>query len=120
MRTRRTFLLSVVAGIVAMGVVATAVADELLGIITKVDVAGKKITVEEQGSDKEVVVTINDDTEVVTKKGAQKVDLEKLEGRLTKVQDAGKKGIPVKITHEKGVASKLEYPRKAGARKKAD
>ncbi len=122
MRNRRGFLLSmVVAGVMAMGVVATAMADELLGMLVKVDVDGKKITVEEKGTDKEVVVKITDETEWVTKKGVEKVDLEKVERILTKFQDAGKKGIGVKVTHEKGVASKLEFQKKGGApRKKAD
>ncbi len=118
MRNRRGFLLSLVVGFVAMGVVATAVADELLGILTKVDVDAKKITVEEKGSEKDVVVTITDETEWVTKKGTQKVDLEKMETFLTKTQDQGKKGIPIKVTHEKGVASKIEFAKKGGTPKK--
>ncbi len=120
MRNRRGLFLSLVVGVMAMGVVATAVADELLGILTKVDVAGKKITVEEKESGKDVVVTITDETEWVTKKGTRKVDLEKMEGFLTKVQDAGKKGIPVKVTHEKAVASKLEFQKKGNPKKQAE
>ncbi len=122
MRNRRGFLLSmVVAGVMAMGVVATAMADELLGMLVKVDVDGKKITVEEKGTDKEVVIKITDETETVTKKGVQKVNLEKMETYLTKAQDSGKKGIPIKVTHEKGVASKVELQKKGGApRKKSE
>jgi len=109
MKNRREFVLALTAGLVALAVVITPViADELLGVITKIDVAGKKLTVVEKDTDKEVVVTTNDDTEQVSKKGNQKVDLEKLSGFLSKVQDAGKKGIQAKVTHEKGVASKIQ------------
>jgi hypothetical protein len=109
MKNRREFVLTLTAGLVALAVVITPViAEELLGVITKIDVAGKKVTVESKEDGKDVVLTINDDTEQVTKKGSQKVDLEKLSGFLSKVQDAGKKGIPTKVTHEKGVASKIQ------------
>jgi hypothetical protein len=107
------------AGVVAMGfVVASVVADELLGVITKIDVDGKKITVEEKGTEKSIEIKITDETEQVSQKGTAKVDLEKLEGYLKKVQDAGKKGITVKVTHEKGVASKIETKRGSGKGKK--
>lgn len=108
----RTLATLGVAMVVVMGSV---FADELLGVITKVDADAKKITVVEKGTDKEVVVEVNDDTEYVTKKGSSKVDLEKLETRVTKAQEKGRKGVPVKITHEKAVASKIE----AVAKKKA-
>src|SRR6516162_7033384 len=98
MQNRRKFLLTATAGVVAMGfVVASVIADELLGVITKVDIDGKKLTVEEKDTDKEIEISVNDDTEVVTKKGSRKVDLEKLEKGVKKAQDAGKKGISVKI-----------------------
>jgi len=109
MKNRREFLLTLTAGVVALAVIITPViADELLGVITKIDVAGKKVTVESKDDGKTVVVTTNDDTEYVTKKGSSKIDLEKLSGVLSKIQDAGKKGLNVKVTHEKGVASKIE------------
>ncbi len=118
MQNRRKFLLMLTAGVVAMGfVVASVVADELLGVITKVDVDGKKITVEEKVTNKEIVIKITDETEQVSRKGNTKVDLEKLDGYLKKVQDAGKKGITVKVTHEKGVASKIETKRGSGKKK---
>jgi hypothetical protein len=118
MQNRRKFLLTMTAGVAALAVVVTAVvADELLGVITKVDVDGKKITVLEKDSDKEVVVTITDDTEQVTKKGAMKVDLEKLDTFVKKAQDAGKKGVTAKITHEKNVASKLQIQKGTGKKK---
>src|SRR5579885_2222927 len=110
MQSRRSFLIKVGAGLAAAGmvVVGTVIADELLGTITKVDVEGKKITVVEKDTDKEVKIEITDDTVQVTKKGERKVDLEKLDGFLKKRQDAGEKGIQAKITHEKNVASKIE------------
>lgn len=88
-------------------VVVPAIAEEILGVITKVDVAAKKITVLEKGSDKEVEITTTDATEYVTPKKTSKVDLEKLEKNVTKQIDAGKKGIRAKVTHEKGVASSI-------------
>ena len=96
-------------------VVGTVIADELLGVITKVDVEGKKITVIEKDTDKEIEVKITDETEAVAKKKVMraslvKVDLEKLETTFKKYEEQGKKGISVKVTHEKGVASKIEYP----------
>jgi hypothetical protein len=115
MKNRRGFLLTCVTGFVAMAlVVGTVIADELLGVITKVDADAKKITVMEKDTDKEVVVTITDDTVAVTKKGEVKVDLEKLETKFKKYQDEGKK-IGVKVTHEKGVASKIEFQKKKKA-----
>ncbi len=122
MLSRRKLLLAVTTCIVATGLVASVVAEELLGVMTKVDVEGKKITVVKKDGDdeKEIVITITDDTEQVSKKGNAKVDLEKLEKGLKKAQDAGKKGVSVKITHEKNVASKIEIQRKKGAGKKKD
>ena len=115
MKNRRGFLLTCITGLVAMVmVVGTVIADELLGVLTKVDADAKKITVMEKDTDKEVVVTINDETVVVTKKGEMKADLEKLETKFKKYQDEGKK-ITVKVTHEKGVASKIEFQKKKKA-----
>lgn len=115
MKNRRSFLLALTTGFVALGLVAgSALADELLGVLTKVDVEGKKITVIEKGSDKEVVVTITDKTEQVSKKGSNPVDLEKLSKALSKATDAGKK-VQLKIEHEKAVASKISF---GGAGKK--
>jgi hypothetical protein len=114
MKNRRGFLLTITAGLVALAVIITPViADELFGTITKVDVAGKKLTVVEKGTDKEVIVTTTDDTEYVSGKGeAGKVDLEKLAKNVAKAQDAGKKGANVKVTHSNGVASKIESAKK--------
>jgi hypothetical protein len=121
MQNRRKFLFALTAGVVALSfVVASAIAEELLGTMIKVDPDGKKITVAEKDTDKEIEIKITDDTEVVTKKGAVKVDLEKLEKGVKKAQDAGKKGVNVKITHEKNVASKIEFQKKGTGKKKSD
>ena len=62
---RRAFLLTLTCGVVALAmVVGPVIADELFGVITKVDVDGKKLTVVEKGTDKEIIVTTTDDTEV--------------------------------------------------------
>jgi hypothetical protein len=110
MKGRRAVILSFVAGAVALAVVAgPVIADELLGTITKVDIEGKKLTVVAKDSDKETEIKVTDETEVVSKKGTSKIDLEKLSKGIEKAKDAGKKGFPVKITHEKSVASKIEF-----------
>jgi hypothetical protein len=109
MKNRREFLLTLTAGVVALAVVITPViAAELLGVITKVDVAGKKLTVVADDTGKEVEITTTDDTEYTSKKGTRKIDLENLSKSLEKAKDGGKKGIAVKVTHEKKVASKIE------------
>ncbi len=109
MQIRRKFMLTLTAALLGMGlVVASVVADELFGVITKADADAKKITVIEKDTDKEIEVKITDDTEYVTKKGTGKVDFEKLEKNIEKVKERGGKGVNVKITHEKGVASKIE------------
>jgi hypothetical protein len=118
MQSRRGFLFKVTAGFAAMAlvVVGTVLADELLGAISKVDVEGKKITVIEKETDKEIVIKITDETEASAKGGGfAKVDLEKLEKKVAKAVDAGKKGVNAKITHEKNVASKIEYQQKKKA-----
>jgi hypothetical protein len=112
MKNRRTFLLSLTAGLVALVVLAAPViADELLGFISKVDVEGKKVTVTNDDGDKDIVVT--EDTEIVTPKGARKVDLEKdlekLSKGIEKAKEKNGKGIRVKVTHDGGKASRIEY-----------
>lgn len=113
MQNRRAFWMAVAAGLMAVTVIiAPVVADELLGVITKVDVANKKLTVQEKGGG-EVEITTTDDTEVVSKNGTSKIDLEKLSKGVTKQVDAGKKGVMAKITHENKVASKILIGKKA-------
>jgi hypothetical protein len=113
MQNRRGFLIKAAAGFAAMGlvVVGSVLADELIGFISKVDIEGKELTVIEKESEKEIKIKINDETETKTKDGYAKLDperLEKLEKRVKGAVDAGKKGVEAKITHEKGVASKIE------------
>ncbi len=115
MKSRRVFMKCAAAAAMALVVVAPAIADELLGVITKVDPEAKKLTVVEKDTDKEIEVTVTDDTEYVTPKGASKVDLKKMEGNLKKFQEKGAKGITVKIQHEKAVASKITVERKKKA-----
>lgn len=119
MKTRRTFLLTLTCAAVALGlVVLPALADELYGRINKVDVAGKKIYVTPKDADKDVEVTITDDTVFAGREGDQKVDLERLQRGVEKAEG---KGYRVAVTHEKGVASKIRMiPRKDGERKKGD
>ena len=113
MMSRRGFVLALTTGLVALVlVVGSVIADELLGVITKVDVDAKQLTVLPKDSEKEIKVKVTDKTEPVSKKGTRKLDLEKLEKFLEKLQDAGEKGIEAKITHEKGVASKIQYTMK--------
>lgn len=120
MQSRRKLLLMITACCAAMCfVVASVLADELLGVLSKVDVEGKKITVVEKDTEKEIEIKITDETEQVSKKANAKVDLAKLETKVKKAQDAGKK-VNIKVTHEKNVASKLEFPRGKGAAKKKD
>src|SRR5205823_531855 len=74
MKSRRGFLLTLTAGLVAFAVmIAPVIAAELLGVITKVDVAGKKVTVESNDTGKEVEVTTTDATEYTSKKGTDKI-----------------------------------------------
>jgi hypothetical protein len=119
MQSRRKLLLKFAVCFIATSfVVASVVADELLGVLSKVDTEGKKITVVEKDTDKEIEVKVNDDTEYPTKNNT-KYDLEKLEGLVKKQTDARKK-VNVKVTHDKKVASKIEFQKKKGAGKKKD
>ena len=114
MKNRRAFLMTMAAGLMALTVViAPVIAEELFGVLTKVDVENKKLTVQSKdGGD--VEITVNDDTELVTGKGSNKIDLEKLSKNLAKASDAGKK-VQTKVTHENKVASKVYIGKKAAA-----
>ena len=106
-KTRRSLLASVLAASFALVVtVGTALAAELMGTIKSVDVEGKKIVVTEKETDKDVTVTVTDDTEWVTKKKGEtktsKID-------LTKV----KKGTVVEVIHEDAKASKITVKKNA-------
>ena len=113
MMNRRGLLLSLTTGLVALVlVVGSVLADELLGTIIKVDADAKVLVVVPKDSDKEIKVKVTDKTEQVSKKGTQKLDLEKLTKAVEKAQDKGQKGIQAKITHENNIATKIERIRK--------
>jgi biopolymer transport protein ExbD len=119
MKNRRKFLMFLTTGFVAMAViVGSAIADELIGYISKVDVDGKKATVVDK-DDKETEITITADTEYVNqKKETSKIDLEKFAKQVEKAKEKNKKGLNVTVTHEKGTASKIEqkqFKKKAAA-----
>lgn len=101
--------------VAAFGVLVVPVlADELTGRITAVNVDSKTLTVIEKGTDKEVNVTVTDDTVVAKGKGkTQRVNLEKMQKQVEK----SKKGVSVEITHDKNVASKIVQK---GGKKKED
>ena len=116
MKNRRNFLLGLTSAVVALAVVVgPAIADELMGVITKVDASAKKVTVVEKGTDKEVEVTTTDETEWVTPKGASKIDLEKVAKTVERAKEKGAKGVMVTVTHEKAVASKIAVATKKKA-----
>ncbi len=120
MMNRRKLMLTFASAFVALAVIVVpAIADELFGTITKVDADAKKITVVEKETDKEIEVTITNDTEYVTKKGNVKVDFDKVAKNIEKAKEKGNKGINVQITHEKGVASKITPAKKKEAPKDA-
>ncbi len=105
-QTRRSLLTSFFALTVTLALtVGTALAAELMGTIKSIDIDAKKIVVTEKDTDKDVEVTVTDDTEWVTKKKSGKIDLAKV-----------KKGTMVLVTHEDAKASKIEV--KKGAPKK--
>jgi hypothetical protein len=112
MKTRRAFLLTLTAGVVAVAVIITPViADEFFGFITKIDAEGKKLTVTKK-DDSEIEVKVTDSTELTTAKGSAPLDFEKLQKGLAKYKDAGVKGIPVIVSHENNVASKIRVLQK--------
>jgi hypothetical protein len=109
MKTRRTFLMMLTGGLMATLVLAIpALAAELLGRVKDVDAAAKKIVVVEKGTNKDVDVTITDQTtyELPNGKTPRKFDIEKLKKRQ------------VAVTHENGVASKIVLKKGAPKAKK--
>ncbi len=112
MKSRPKSLMTLACAAMALGVmIVPTLAAELMGRITKVNLDARSVTVIEKDTDKLIDVKITDDTVFLTKKGEIKVDLEKLEKGL----DEAKQGIPVVVTHEKGVASKIKYAGKGKA-----
>lgn len=100
-------------------VVGSAVADELLGTLTKVDASAMKLTVVDQDQ-KEVEVTVTVDTDWATAKGESKIKLKRVERGLEKAKEKGRPGIRVTVTHEKGVASKITVGKKKAEDKSQD
>jgi len=100
-------------------VMGSVLADEILGFVSKVDPAAKKITVLEKKTDKETVLEVGDDTLLITPKdeAGSKVDLSKLEDRLTKAKEknANSKGIAAKIEYEGTKVKKIELTAKKKA-----
>jgi LytS/YehU family sensor histidine kinase len=118
MKSRRAVLRMLTCAAVALAVVAVPViADELIGMITKINVDDKKLTVLDEKTAKDVEITVTDDTELVTPKGANKIDLEKLSKFLEKAKEKGRKGLSVKVTHKDRVASKIEVTKKKAVAK---
>ena len=112
MKNRREFLLTLTAGLVALAVIVTSViAEEFFGFITKVDAERKKLTVVKK-DDSEVEVKVTDSTEVASAKGTAPIDLGKLSKDVMKYKEAGVKGIPVYVEHEKKVAYKIRIVQK--------
>lgn len=109
MKNRRTFLLSLTSGFVALAVLAgSVVADELIGFISKVDVEGQKLTVTTKGGeDKEV--SVDDATEVVTKKGTSKLNLARFAKNVERAKEKNGKGVRATLTHDGGKVSKIEF-----------
>ncbi|WP_165072777.1 hypothetical protein [Paludisphaera rhizosphaerae] len=101
-------------------VMGSVLAEEIYGVITKVDPAAKKITVYQKKADKEIDLEVGDDALLITAKdeSGSKVDLEKLEKQLTKAKEknADTKGIFAKIEYEGTKVKKIDRtPKKKAA-----
>jgi len=108
MLTRRSLILGLTSGMIALSVmVLPALAAELLGTVKSVDADASKFVVTADGKD--VEVTVNDTTTYENAKGKvnKKFSLKRLNT-----------GGQVEVTHENGVASKVVL--KKGAAKKKD
>jgi biopolymer transport protein ExbD len=115
MQSRRKLLLRFAVCCATMSLfVATVLAEELIGVLTKVDVEGKKITVVDK-NEKETEIKVTDETEYPKKKDT-KYDLEKLQSYVKERTEANKK-VRVKVTYDKNVASKIQFQRGAGKKK---
>jgi hypothetical protein len=108
MLSRRSFVLGLASGLVALCVLVVPVlAAELLGTIKSVDADNNKFVVT-SSDDKDVTVTVNSSTTYENAKGKE---VKKALGRMAT-------GGEVVVTHEGGVASKVVL--KKGAVKKKD
>ncbi|HEV3167281.1 MAG TPA: hypothetical protein VGZ22_24950 [Isosphaeraceae bacterium] len=111
MNSRRTWMLRLTTVLVAVAVAGgSLLAAELLGTIKSVDVDAKKFVVTEKDSEKDVDVTINDETVIETAKG-------KTTGKEADLTKVLKKGRTVTVTHEGGIASKIVIKKGAGKKK---
>jgi hypothetical protein len=90
-------------------VAAPALADVLYGMISKVDVEAKKFIVAQEETHKEFEIALTKKTMFVTKKKVMKADIEKLSQYLKKAQDKGLPGLPAKVEHTGGMASKITF-----------
>ena len=108
-QTRRSLLTSLLAAAVTLSItVGTALAAELMGTVKSVDIEAKKILITEKDTDKDIEVTVTEDTEWETPKKKMKgYDLAKL-----------KKGSMLEVTHEDAKASKVVIKKGAGKKKK--
>lgn len=112
MKNRRAFVLALTSGLVALALVAPVIADELFGTIKSVNADAMKMVVTPKDSDKDVTVTITEDTEIVTKKATIKGG-----EAIKKYMAKDRKGTVVEITHEKAVASKIVIKKGAAPKK---
>jgi hypothetical protein len=107
MMTRRSLILALTSGLIALSVMVLPVlAEELLGTIKSVNADGNMFVV--TSDDKDVTVTVNDTTTYENAKGKT------VKNALKRMNPGGQ----VEVTHEKGVASKVVL--KKGAVKKKD
>jgi hypothetical protein len=119
MKNRRTFLMGLTCAAVALGIlVLPALADELFGRITAVDVTNHTITVERKKAPERSVLKVDKNTVIELGKGEERpLDLEKLQKRV----EASEKGVPAVVTYEDRTASKIRLGlRKDGDRKDDD
>jgi hypothetical protein len=106
MKNPRALLLALTTGIAAVTAVLTpALAEQLFGVITRVDLDENKIVLVTPGKEAPEIKTTAS-TEVVSSHG-DKIDLKVLKGAVAKEQQAGKKGAFAKVTHENNIASKI-------------
>jgi hypothetical protein len=85
---------------------ATAKTEELLGVITDVDAAGKTLTI--LMKDGTIIhIATNGDADVITKQGGSKLDAGNPSAYVAKQHAAGKKGAFARVRHVQGVASQV-------------
>ncbi len=113
MQTRRSRILALTVAFVALGVIVLpALAAELMGTVKTVNPDENKIVVTEKGSDKDVEVTITNDTVFYNAKGEVRKKMD-----LAKYKEKAEGKARIKVEHEDGVASKvyLGVPKKGGS-----